>query len=172
MKETRDRLDTYDPKGKAYIIWVHLGGKTTKVNAEDTAFFWRDAAYVSYFKLQWYKREAMSEMIKLVEEVKEKLLPYTIEKKAAYKEWDPDNLFKFEQSVELPGAIATGPRSGTGEDLRNVEQSVELPGPIRATSSREDMEPTRAYTERKGCFKDHTGGIGVLNAGYSAVSSK
>ncbi|CAE6494576.1 unnamed protein product [Rhizoctonia solani] len=153
MKETRDRLDTYDPKGKAYIIWVHLGGKTTKVNAEDTAFFWRDAAYVSYFKLQWYKREAMSEMIKLVEEVKENLLPYTIEKKAAYvnfvdrtipnwqeayygdnyprlqeikKDWDPDNFFKFEQSVELPGATATGPRSGTGEDLRNAMRQTEI----------------------------------------------
>ncbi|EUC54078.1 FAD-binding domain protein [Rhizoctonia solani AG-3 Rhs1AP] len=151
MQETRKRLDRCDPHGKAYIIWVQVGGKVNRVRAEDTAYYWRDAEYVSYFKLQWYKREAMGEMIKLVEEVKEKLLPYTIQGKAAYvnfvdrtisnwqdayygknysrlqrvkKEWDPDNFFKFEQSIDLPGT--TGPRAGTGEDLRKALRQTEV----------------------------------------------
>ncbi|CCO30148.1 FAD-linked oxidoreductase DDB_G0289697 [Rhizoctonia solani AG-1 IB] len=53
MEELRGVLSKHDPNGKAYLIWVQVGGKTLKPGAKDTAFYWRDASYVSYFKLQW-----------------------------------------------------------------------------------------------------------------------
>ncbi|CAE6473405.1 unnamed protein product [Rhizoctonia solani] len=136
MDESRELLRECDPHGKAYIIWVHTGGKATEVGNKATAFFWRDALYVSYFKLQWTlpNPEVRVKMLELVAKFKDTLLRYTIEGKAAYvnftdptihnwqeayygenysdlqkvkQEWDPYNFFKFRQSIELPGAIAT-----------------------------------------------------------------
>ncbi|CAE6399150.1 unnamed protein product [Rhizoctonia solani] len=135
MEELRGVLSRYDPNGKAYLTWVHVGGKAAEVGAKDTAFYWRDASYVSYLKLQWYNRHATNAMIDYVRKVKQKLLPYTLQGKAAYvnftdptipnwqdayygdnyprlqqvkKDWDPDNFFRFEQSIELPGQKDTG----------------------------------------------------------------
>ncbi|KDN44645.1 hypothetical protein RSAG8_05410, partial [Rhizoctonia solani AG-8 WAC10335] len=117
MGESRELLDQYNPFGKSHLLWVHIGEETAKASAKDTAFFWRDGVYVCYFKIQWTRCTITQEMIKFVDKVKEKLVPHTIQGKAAYikKEWDPDNLFKFEQSIELPGATAAGTQMGTEE---------------------------------------------------------
>jgi hypothetical protein len=131
MEELRGVLSKHDPNGKAYLTWVQVGGESSKPKAEDTAFYWRDTAYVSYFKLQWYDRQATNAMIDYVRKVREKLVQYTIQHKASYvnftdstipnwqeayyggnysrlqeikQEWDPSNFFHFEQSIELPGA--------------------------------------------------------------------
>ncbi|CAE6358474.1 unnamed protein product [Rhizoctonia solani] len=147
MEELRVVLSKNDPNGKAYLIWVHVGGKTSEVGAKDTAFFWRGSSYVSYFKLQWYDRHATNAMIDYVGEVKEKLLQYTIQGKAAYvnftdptipnwqeayygdnysrlqqikEDWDSDDFFHFEQSIKLPGAKDADSHTGTGKDLENA----------------------------------------------------
>ncbi|CEL59134.1 hypothetical protein RSOLAG1IB_09111 [Rhizoctonia solani AG-1 IB] len=131
MEELHGVLSKHDPNGKAYLTWVQVGGKSSKPKAGDTAFYWRDTAYVSYFKLQWYDRQATNAMIDYVRKVREKLVQYTIQHKASYvnftdstipnwqeayygenysrlqeikQEWDPNNFFHFEQSIELPGA--------------------------------------------------------------------
>ncbi|CAE6411299.1 unnamed protein product [Rhizoctonia solani] len=135
MEETRNKLSVYDPDGKAYLIWVHIGEETAVLEANDTAFPWRDAAYVGYFKLQWYKGGIMDKMVELVKEAKMKLLPSTMGEVAyvnfvdrtipnwqrAYygdnyerlqkvkEEWDPEDFFKFEQSIELPKKIGESP---------------------------------------------------------------
>ncbi|CEL59135.1 putative FAD-linked oxidoreductase YgaK OS=Bacillus subtilis (strain 168) GN=ygaK PE=3 SV=4 [Rhizoctonia solani AG-1 IB] len=145
MEELRGVLSKHDPNGKAYLIWVQVGGKTLKPGAKDTAFYWRDASYVSYFKLQWYDRHATNPMLDFVGNVKEKLVQYTIQQQAAYvnftdptipnwqeayyggnysrlqeikQEWDPSNFFHFEQSIELPGAKVL--HTSTGKDLEDA----------------------------------------------------
>ncbi|KAJ1300625.1 hypothetical protein OPQ81_002277 [Rhizoctonia solani] len=144
MGESYQLLEKYNPEGKSHVLWDHIGGKTTQVNPKDTAFFWRDGFYVSNFKLQWTHPGIADEMFKFVAKVKETLLPHTVQGKAAYvnyidstvpnwqeayygdnyhrlqqikKDWDPNNFFHFEQSIELPGV--KGPYPG-GKDLEEA----------------------------------------------------
>ncbi|KAJ1300628.1 hypothetical protein OPQ81_002280 [Rhizoctonia solani] len=146
MCESRELLDKYDPwpRGKSHLLWVHIGEETAKIVPKDTAFPWRNGTYVCYFKMQWTRGDITSKMIDFVGKVKKALVPHTIEGKAAYvnfvdrtiqnwqeayyggnyprlqqvkKDWDPDNFFKFEQSVELPGVKSS--QTPTGGDRGN-----------------------------------------------------
>ncbi|CAE6411860.1 unnamed protein product [Rhizoctonia solani] len=131
MGESREFLNKNDPCGKSHLLWVHIGEKTAEVDSKDTAFPWRDGVYVCYFKMQWSRRGIARQMINFVNnKVKKFLIPHTIQGKAAYvnfvdpalpnwqeayygdnyprlqqvkEEWDPDNFFNFQQSIELPG---------------------------------------------------------------------
>ncbi|KAH7333683.1 hypothetical protein B0J17DRAFT_771333 [Rhizoctonia solani] len=174
MDESRALLREWDPHGKAYIIWVHTGGKSTEVDEKATAFFWRDALYVSYFKLQWTSpdSEVRAKMLDFVTKFKDTLLRYTIKEKAAYvnftdptldknkwqeayygdnyprlqevkQEWDPDNFFKFEQSIKLPGEKGTP--TDTEEDSKEAISRTKatwdqhsLPDPSKIWSLKED----------------------------------
>ncbi|CAE6395715.1 unnamed protein product [Rhizoctonia solani] len=145
MEESRDLLNQYNPCGKSHLLWVHIGEETAKVGANDTAFFWRNGVYVCYFKIQWTRCGITDEMIKFVNKVKDKLVPHTIQGKAAYvnfvdrtihnwqeayygdnyprlqqikQEWDPNDFFNFEQSIRLPGATAA--QTGIGEEPRDT----------------------------------------------------
>ncbi|KAG8752582.1 hypothetical protein FRC11_008226 [Ceratobasidium sp. 423] len=151
MGESYQLLQKYDREGKSHVLWDHIGGQTTQVGPKDTAFFWRDGFYVSNFKIQWTHPGIADKMFAFVAKVKETLLPHTIQGKAAYvnyidstvanwqeayygdnyptlqqikKDWDPDNFFHFEQSVELPGA--KGPDTGTGKDLENAIRKTRI----------------------------------------------
>ncbi|KAH7333689.1 hypothetical protein B0J17DRAFT_721574 [Rhizoctonia solani] len=151
MAESYQLLQKYNPEGKSHVLWDHIGGQTTEVGTKDTAFFWRDGFYVSNFKIQWTHPGIADEMFKFVTKVKETLLPHTVQGKAAYvnyidstvpnwqeayygdnyprlqqikADWDPDNFFHFEQSIELPGT--QGPRTGTGEDLERAIRKTRI----------------------------------------------
>ncbi|CUA78389.1 hypothetical protein RSOLAG22IIIB_13112 [Rhizoctonia solani] len=152
MEESRKLLERSDPKGMSHLLWVHIGEETAKVDAKDTAFFWRDGVYVCYFKIQWTHcdRDIRDIMFKFVDQVKAKLARHTIQGQAAYvnfvdetisnwqeayygdnyprlqqikKEWDPNDFFNFEQSIKLPGA--TDSQTGIEKDQTSA---IERPG--------------------------------------------
>ncbi|KEP45963.1 putative FAD-linked oxidoreductase [Rhizoctonia solani 123E] len=145
MEESRDLLNQCDPFGSSNLIWVHIGEETAKIGAKDTAFFWRDGVYVCYFKIQWTSCRVTDEMFNFVNKVKDKLVPHTIQGKAAYvnfvdstipnwqeayygdnyprlqkikQEWDPKDFFNFQQSIKLPGATAA--QTGIEEELHGA----------------------------------------------------
>lgn len=128
-----------DPK--CHVLWDHIGAATTQVGAEDTAFFWRTGHYVSTIKVQWKDPSQGNKMLDFLLKCKTKLLPYAIEKKAAYlnyidgtvsnwqeayygnnyprlqeikSQWDPNNFFRNMQSVE-PLKKGAAPRTVHGE---------------------------------------------------------
>ncbi|CAG8724670.1 30415_t:CDS:2 [Gigaspora margarita] len=113
---------------ECHILWDHIGGATTKLKPEDTAFPWRDGVYVATVRAQWVDPSLHKRMFEFVDRAKELLLPYSIQGKAAYinyidstvenwqeayyadprlqhvkSHWDPTNFFQFEQSIEPVG---------------------------------------------------------------------
>lgn len=119
-----DENGTNDPK--CHILWDHIGGATTAVGPEDTAFYWRQGHYVCTIKVQWTDQSAKSQMMEFIARCKTILLPYAIDQKAAYlnyidgtvpdwqeayygrnytrlqkvkTRWDPDNFFYNMQSI-------------------------------------------------------------------------
>jgi FAD/FMN-containing dehydrogenase len=111
-----------------HILWDHVGGAASRVERDETAYFWRDGVYVMTAKVQWSNPHQQAEAMAWAEKCKEVLTPYTLEQKAAYlnyidptlknwqaayygdnysrlmhvkKQWDPTNFFYFPQSIEL-----------------------------------------------------------------------
>ncbi|CAE6522313.1 unnamed protein product [Rhizoctonia solani] len=172
MHKARHILDGHNSLGKPHLLWVHIGEETAKIAAEDTAFIWRDGVYVCYFKMQWTRGDIACEMIEFVDEVKKVLARHTIQGKAAYvnfmdstiknwqeayygdnyprlqqikKEWDPNNFFKFEQSIELPGV--KGSQAVIGENLGSAAKQegtnwgqYSLPDPDKIWNMEEPSE--------------------------------
>lgn len=116
---------------KNNILWDNIGGVTTLVPAEATAFPWRDGVYVMSAKAVWSEADQTAEAYAWTDRCREVFTPYAIEGKAAYlnyidgsltdwqsayygnnyprlrevkARWDPDDFFRFEQSIEPAGA--------------------------------------------------------------------
>eukprot|EP01113_Clastostelium_recurvatum_P036674 TRINITY_DN5269_c0_g3_i1.p1 TRINITY_DN5269_c0_g3~~TRINITY_DN5269_c0_g3_i1.p1 ORF type:complete len:730 (-),score=220.77 TRINITY_DN5269_c0_g3_i1:91-2223(-) len=121
----------YKDKGcSTHILWDHIGANTTQQGPErDSAFFWREGMYVSTIKATWTDPSLSDIMFAVVSKCRNDLLPYSLEKKAAYVNyidgthpnwseayygtnyprlqrvkqlWDPTNIFHFHQSIRLP----------------------------------------------------------------------
>ncbi|KAF4615980.1 hypothetical protein D9613_011273 [Agrocybe pediades] len=115
-----------DP-GHCSILWDQLGGAAAKPKKDDTAFFWRDGAYVVTFLAQWVDPSMTHTYLDFANKVKDAFLPFAVQQKAAYvnfidrsvsnwqeayfgtnyarlqrvkDQWDPRNFFYFDQSIE------------------------------------------------------------------------
>ncbi|KAK4163930.1 putative FAD-linked oxidoreductase YvdP [Cladorrhinum sp. PSN259] len=113
-------------KTAVHFLWDHMGGKTSQVKANDTAFFWRKGEYVANIKLSWSHPSQSSRMAEFEDMCKQVLGRYALDKVAAYvnyiddtqknwheayygenysrlvdikNTWDPDNFWRFPQSI-------------------------------------------------------------------------
>ncbi|KAH7349160.1 hypothetical protein BKA66DRAFT_431746 [Pyrenochaeta sp. MPI-SDFR-AT-0127] len=131
LVEAVKRLNITDDNGdndpKCHILWDHIGAATTKIGPQDTAFYWRQGHYVSTVKVQWTDPTQGPKMMDFMASCQAKLLPFAIEKKAAYLNyidgtipnwqeayygqnyprlqkvktmWDPQNIFWNWQSIQ------------------------------------------------------------------------
>lgn len=131
LVEAVKRLNITDNNGvndpKCHILWDHIGAATTKIGPQDTAFYWRQGHYVSTVKVQWTDPTQGPKMMDFIASCQAKLLPFAIEKKAAYLNyidgtipnwqeayygqnyprlqkvktmWDPQNVFWNWQSIQ------------------------------------------------------------------------
>ncbi|KAK4195095.1 putative FAD-linked oxidoreductase YvdP [Triangularia verruculosa] len=109
-----------------HFLWDHIGEKTSEVEAEDTAFYWRKGEYVANIKLSWSHPSQSSHMLDFEKLCKAVLQRYTLNKVASYvnyiddteerwqdayygenyprlqrvkKWWDPGNFWRFPQSI-------------------------------------------------------------------------
>ena len=112
---------------KCYFKWLHIGGQTSKTPSTDTAFYWRDGHYVASMKIQWTDVSKRESILDFIAKCQDQLLPFAIEKKAAYvnyidgavsnweqayygenyarlqkvkTEWDSENFFSNDQSIK------------------------------------------------------------------------
>ncbi|KAI1070498.1 hypothetical protein LB507_006718 [Fusarium sp. FIESC RH6] len=122
---TTDENERNSPK--CYFKWLHIGGQTSEIPSTDTAFYWRDGHYVASMKVQWTDPTKRGSILDFIAKCQDQLLPFSIEKKAAYvnyidgavsnweqayygenyarlqkvkTEWDSDNFFSNDQSIK------------------------------------------------------------------------
>ncbi|KDN68819.1 hypothetical protein CSUB01_05893 [Colletotrichum sublineola] len=76
-----DNNEVNDPK--CHILWDHIGAETEQIASDETPFPWRKGHYVSTLKVQWADETKQNDM-EFVCKCKAELLPYAIDKKAAY----------------------------------------------------------------------------------------
>ncbi|KAK2006014.1 FAD-binding domain-containing protein [Colletotrichum eremochloae] len=120
-----DNNEVNDPK--CHILWDHIGAETEQIASYETPFPWRKGHYVSTLKVQWTDETKRKDIMEFVCKCKAELLPYAIDKKAAYinyidatvadwqeayygqnyrrlqkvkTRWDPKNFFWNWQSIE------------------------------------------------------------------------
>lgn len=124
------------PVNKCRIVWDHIGGATSRVSRDATAFPWRNGTYVLDAMAQWGSEDQSDEALAWVNKCRRLLAPFSIDGRAAYlnyidagledwryayyaenyerlreikSEWDPDNVFNYAQSIELAPAEAEVP---------------------------------------------------------------
>lgn len=115
---------------QCHILWDNIGGVTKNVAKDETAFYWRDGAFVITAMVNWQTPEQSAEAFAWTQKCKDLLTPFALEGKAAYlnyidgtltnwqeayygdnyprlreikSRWDPTNFFYFKQSVEPAG---------------------------------------------------------------------
>ncbi|CAG7555203.1 unnamed protein product [Fusarium equiseti] len=112
---------------KCNFSWNHIGAQTSDVSSTDTAFYWRDGHYVASMNIQWTDASKRESILNFIAKCQDQLLPFAIEKKAAYvnyidgavgnweeayygdnyarlqkvkTEWDSENFFSNDQSIK------------------------------------------------------------------------
>jgi len=112
---------------KCNFRWNHIGAQTSAVPSTDTAFYWRDGHYVASVNIQWTDPSKRQSILNFIAKCQDQLLPFAIEKKAAYvnyidgavsnweeayygdnyarlqnvkTEWDYENFFSNDQSIK------------------------------------------------------------------------
>ncbi|RBR14457.1 uncharacterized protein FIESC28_07693 [Fusarium coffeatum] len=112
---------------KCSFKWLHIGAQTSEIPSTDTAFYWRDGHYVASMKVQWTDVSKRESILNFIAKCQDQLLPFAIEKKAAYvnyidgavsnweqayygenyarlqkvkTEWDSKNFFSNDQSIK------------------------------------------------------------------------
>ncbi|KAH7173971.1 uncharacterized protein B0J16DRAFT_294454 [Fusarium flagelliforme] len=112
---------------KCSFKWNHIGAQTSEVPSTDTAFYWRDGHYVASMNIQWTDASKRESILNFIAKCQDQLLPFAIEKKAAYvnyidgavsnweeayygenytrlqkvkTEWDSKNFFSNDQSIK------------------------------------------------------------------------
>lgn len=120
------------------IVWIHTGGQASKPKPTDTAFFWREASYVTYVEVLWKDKWMELNMRGFMGTLKKKLRPFSLDGDAAFfnfpdrdlvpegyerayfgdnrhelrkiKElWDKDNFFDWPQGIKLPDQAVDDP---------------------------------------------------------------
>ncbi|KAF8448130.1 hypothetical protein BGX38DRAFT_1270499 [Terfezia claveryi] len=149
----RFRDDFLGSKSILELKLIHGGGKANDVGTDETAFAWRTGVYFGHIMVQWTDRVLGKQMKEFFERCKEKLMPHSLEGKAAFinftdrtfkegeypyayygvhyerlqevKEmWDPLDTFQFAQSIRLPGTPVFEPSLRT-QELGEFSQSLE-----------------------------------------------
>ncbi|KAJ4126966.1 hypothetical protein NW768_008587 [Fusarium equiseti] len=112
---------------KCSFKWNHIGARTSELTSTDTAFYWRDGHYVASMNIQWTDPSKRQCILNFIARCQDQLLPFAIEKKAAYvnyidgavsnweeayygenyarlqkvkTEWDSENFFINDQSIK------------------------------------------------------------------------
>jgi len=132
MQAFRDRFsEEKDAKGLLQVTFIHAGGKASQKQRSDTAFRWRDGDYHAYIMIEWEDKWLESEMRSFCTAFKKRLREFSMSQAAAFinfadrqmnrssyvkayygnnyrklqrvkQAWDPDNYFRFTQSIRLP----------------------------------------------------------------------
>ena len=132
MQAFRDRFsEENDVKGLLQVTFIHSGGKASQKQRSDTAFRWRDGDYHAYIMIEWEDKWLEGEMRDFCRAFKKRLREFSMSNTAAFinfadrqmtrstyvkayygnnsrklqrikQAWDPDNYFRFTQSIPLP----------------------------------------------------------------------
>lgn len=132
MQAFRDRFsEEKDTKGLLQVTFIHAGGKASDKQRSDTAFRWRDGNYHAYIMIEWEDKWLEEEMRNFCTAFKKRLREFSMSQAAAFinfadrqlprstyvkayygnnyrklqrvkQAWDPDNYFRFVQSIRLP----------------------------------------------------------------------
>lgn len=160
-----------------HFLWDHIGGETAKKAPTDTAFFWREGEYAANIKFSWSHPSQTEVMRRFEQKCKSKLARYTVRGKAAYlnyiddtqanwqeayygdnyarlvdikKKWDPDNFWRFHQSIGSEGqyvvtdleketrelAVRAAP---TGDEIPKRWQDFSVKNPLTIQSAGGDV---------------------------------
>ncbi|CAG8719612.1 11734_t:CDS:2, partial [Dentiscutata erythropus] len=136
------------------VTWIHSGGKAKEKEPSDTAFFWHEAMYHTHLTVDWEDKWMERDMRGFLKEIKKKLRPFSLKRKAAFinfangelskkayekayfgnnreklrhiKEiWNKDNFFEWNQGIQLPQGI-----DDDGEDV-----DVDMPDKEKITDT-------------------------------------
>ncbi|OJJ38088.1 hypothetical protein ASPWEDRAFT_48446 [Aspergillus wentii DTO 134E9] len=81
-----------------HIPWDHIGAKTTHARSDETAFPWRDGAYVCSFKVSWTNTDLHKTMFNFIEEAKIRMAPHAVGGVAAYVNYIDSTLDTWRES--------------------------------------------------------------------------
>jgi hypothetical protein len=125
------------PSPNSLLVWSHMGGKVTATPPDANSFAYRDARFLWEVKAIWSASDQLVENVNWAYQLGEAMKPHSIGAYVNYidpllvdwprqfyrdnydrlvrvkEHWDPDNRFRFQQSVGSPFA----PKPGFPPDL-------------------------------------------------------
>lgn len=123
---------------KCSFRWNHIGAQTSEVPSTDTAFYWRDGYYVASMNIQWTDPSKRQSILNFIGKCQGQLLPFAIEKKAAYVNYIDGAVSNWEQAY-YGDNYARLQKVKTEWDSKNFFSNDQSIKPIEKTSARKMM---------------------------------
>ncbi|KAK7946374.1 uncharacterized protein PG986_010695 [Apiospora aurea] len=151
----KDELDAFGEQFKGEraecsVSFIHTGGRAGRASRRATSYPWREASYQCYIMIVFLDKWVERDMRGFLARFKAKLKLYSLAQQAVFvnfadaapagrwvkQEWDPDDFFHWQQSVQLPAeerVIATLVSTVSGP-----EGDPPAP-PVEATANEQDQ---------------------------------